>query len=360
MKYRHSTILATEDVDEKGTKVISIDIAQPISWIDIKFKVTRASDGMSAGGPANILKIELVDGSLPLVSLTGYQCQALNYYNHPGFQIGHGQELNQNAEEEHYRLDFGRWDWDDVLALLPDKFTNLTLKISFDEDLSDTGVSVNEMEIWAAIFDEKVISPVGFLAAVEHHAFTCGSDNSYEPVKLPDDLVIRQILVRAYQDGYEPWVIIKEARFDEGGLARIPWEYTNLENYYRRMKSLWKPIIYRFQAKASTTGAVLYVPQTDYWATLILQTQSNNEVPYCSTTSLKGGKATLKADSDVAVFGIVEGYLPWHCYQFPMGDPKDIDDWYDPLGKKPRLRLRAGSQGTSGEGQVILEQFRRY
>ncbi|GAH58622.1 unnamed protein product, partial [marine sediment metagenome] len=231
MKYRTALLLAAEDLGESGTKTIDIDVSKPISRIELIYKTTKGDHGMDAPTPANIPKIELVDGSKPLHSLTGYENQALAYYNHPGVLMDIGEHLKDIDEVDTYFIDFGRWLWDELLAFDPSRFTNPQLKVTFDEDAADTEAGAGFLEVWAHIFDEKVISPIGFLSAIEHFDYTCGSGDSYETIELPEDKVIRQMLVRAHQDGKEPWYSIDEARLDEGTLDRIPWEYTNLEMY---------------------------------------------------------------------------------------------------------------------------------
>lgn len=360
MKYREAQLLVGEDVGASGTKVIDINVTQPVSQIDITFKTTKASNGMSAGSPANISKIELVDGSKRLVSLSGYELQALAYYSRPGIVCDHGQHISTLSEYDTYPIMFGRWLWDRDLAFLPTKFTNPQLRITYDEDVSDTSVTTNELEIWAHIFDELAISPMGFLSAIEHYDYTCGDADSYKTIELPDDRVIRQILVRAYQAGYEPWYQIDEARLDEATMDRIVWEYTNLENYYRRMKSRWPLIVQQLAILSDTGGLDFYVPMTDYYSGVLgIGLGSTTEI-YHDGASSRGGKISITGSANINLLGLAFGYLPWHTYQFPMGMRDVIEDWYDPSGKKPRLRLRASTGGTSGTGEVVLEELHKY
>lgn len=359
-KYRIAPIWDPEDVGASGTKVIDIDINETLSALDIKWKVTKAETGMDAPDVADITRIELVDGSERLFSLSGYEAQALGYYNRPGRQMSHGQHLIANSQESHYPIDFGRWLWDKELAFDPKRHVNPQLRITFNEAISDTSVTANELEVTGFIFDEVQPSPRGFLSAIEEYSYTCGANNSFEIVDLPDDRIVRQILVRAYRDGYEPWAQIKEARLDESNLGKVPFDYTNLENYHRMMKTFWPQIFYNVEGRAAAGGAVFYVPQTDYWADFIISEYSAAHEVYTSPSSIKGGKATVVSASGFSFRAIVKGYLPWHCYQFPMGMPNVIEDWWDPKGKKPRLRLRAASSGANGTGQVIMEEVRPY
>lgn len=360
MKYREGQILAAEDVGASGTKVVDINVQKPISQIDITFKTTKASQGQSAGSPANISKIEIVDGSKVLYSLSGYECQALAYYNRPGIVCDHGQHISTLSEFDTYPILFGRHLWDRELAFDPTKFVNPQLRITFDEDVSDTSVTANEMEIWAHIFDELQVSPIGFLSAIEHYKYTCGDDNSFKTIELPDDRLIRQILVRAHQAGYEPWYQIDEARLDEGTMDKLVWEYTNLENYYRRMKSRWPLIIQQVALLSDTGGVDWYIPVTDYYAGVVGSGLGATAEIYHDGAASRGGKLSITGSANTNLLGLVFGYLPWHCYQFPMGLKDVIDAWYDPKGRKPRLRLRASTGGTSGTGEVVLEELHKY
>jgi hypothetical protein len=353
-------LLSAKDVGPAGTEVIDIDVSKPISQIDIKFITTKSQGGMTAPGPANITKIELVSGSTPFHQLSGYQNQALAYYNRPGRIMEHGQHISGSSETDLYTIDFGRWLWDEALAFDPLRFTNPQLKISYDEDVADDGATANELEVRAHVFDEKSISPIGFLAALEHFSYGCGANNSYETIDLPEDRLIRQMLVRAFTDAFEPWYTIKEARLDEGTLDRIPWEYTDLEQYYRRMKAVWPMIQTALVGISDSGGQTFYVPQTDFWANILVTPHGQTPDIYHASSSMRGGKASLVSAQNSQFGGLATGWLPWHTFQFPMGLPSQIEDWYDPMGKKPRLRLRAGTSGTSGVGQVVLEELYRY
>ncbi len=361
MNYRHAQLLTPTDVGTNGTKIIEIPKGEIISAIEITFKTTKASSGMSAGAPANIPRIELLDGSTPLFSLTGYEAQALGYYNRPGRVLDHGQHISTLSEFDIYPIDFGRYLWDPMLAFSPDRFKNPTLQVQWDEDVSDTSVTVNSMEVWAHIFDELQVNPVGFLSAEEVDIWTPTAADAYHEITLPTEYSIRQLLVRAYQDGYEPWYNIDEARLDEGIGKRTMFEYTVLEDYYRRMKGTWPKIDLNIVVNSDTGGKTFYVPQTDYYsgAGAGMGLGGTTEV-YYSNAAPRAGKLALTGSANINYLAQVSGYLPWHTYQFALGKQQDIEDWYDPQGKTPRLRLRASTGGSSVNGYTFVERLRRY
>lgn len=363
MNYRIGLILAAKDMGAAGTETFDIKFKQPISRIELTFKTTKALHEMAAGGPANIPKIELVDGSKPLHSLTGYTNQALAYYSRGKVAMENGEHVATLNQVDTYAIDFGRFLHDPLLAFDPKRFDNPQLKVTWDENASDINVSVNALEIWAELFDEKTISPVGFLSAREIWSSAFGVENAYSEIDIPEDEVIRQILLRGYRDGYCPWSQVKAARLDENVEQRIPFDHTDLEMYFERMRSRWQMMEVPIVFETGTAGRLYYIPSTDYRAT-VLAIAGNDTGYACIETAAPfaaGGKVTLFSSLTYIQFmGVSKGYLPWHCFQFPMGKQDDPEDWFNPAGKKPRLRVRAADSGTSGTGTVVIETLHKY
>ena len=361
MNYRTDLILpAMAMPSASGTKTMDIQFKKPISRIEMTYKTTKVLSAMTAPGPANIPKIELVDGSKPLHSLSGYTNQALAYYSRPGCCMEHGQHIATLSEVDIYAIDFGRYLWDPMLAFDPTKFANPQLKVTWNRALADTSVTVDSMEIWAELFDEKAPAPIGFLSARQVWAGNFLANNSINEVLLPEDEVIRQLLVRANYDGYEPWAQVDIAKLDEAGSGAVIFDFEDLEMYYRRMKSRWPQIRTPFQAGVYTSDRKFYIPQTDFWASLTCLPISSASAMRVNAASMKGGLATLIAAADTQQIGEARGWLPWHTFQFPMGKQDDPSDWYDPTGKKPRLRLTSNTSGVSGDGEVVIETIHSY
>lgn len=361
-KYRTDLLLAaTASPSASGTRTIDLDISQPISRIEITYKTTKASEGMSAPAPANIPKVELVEGSTPLHSLTGYTNQALAYYSRNHVAMEHGQHIGSLSEVDMYVIDFGRFLWDPLYAFDPKRFKNPQLKITYNRAVSDTSVTVDSMEIWAHVFDEKTISPMGFLKAIEVWSGSFLADNSVNEILLPEDEVIRQLLVRAHYDGYEPWYQVDIAKLDEAANGHVIFDYQDLEMFYRRMKSQWPMLQVPLQIAPNTSsGRYYYIAPSDYYAGInMIPIQATGEL-YMGGAGAKGGKVNPISNTAVQYVGRAFGYLPWSTFQFALGDQQNPDDWYDPAGKKPRLRLTSNTAGTSGDGNVVIETVKKY
>jgi hypothetical protein len=359
MKYRDATILDPEDQTAgAGTKTIDINIQDPISQLDIVFSTTKSKEGMDSYPHRNITKIELVSGSDVLFSMNGGQAQALGIYHRKAPTMSHGQHMNANSEYDIYPIDFGRKLWDPMLAFDPKRFRNPQLKITYDEDVADTGVTANELAVYAKCFDEKSISPLGFLLSKNHWESLMGADGTYSYIDLPTDYPIRKLLIQGYYAGYEPWYQIEDARLSEDNLKKVVWDW-NIEKYYRNMKGVWNEVREEFEGLVQTNTKYYYLTPTDYYAQLVISSLANLSFwPICYG---RGGYFTITGTGDFYVRGVAYGYLPNHCVEFPFGDQDDIDDWYDVTAKgSVQLRLEAGSAGASGTGAVILQQLRRY
>lgn len=361
MNYRMTELLdETALATTTGTEIIPVRVKEPISRIDIRHKTTKGeATANSAHIAACITKIELVDGSDVLHSLSGYENQALAIYSRKVPTMIHGQCLHNNSLEAEYGLDFGRRLWDEELALDPKQFNSLQLKVTYSNRAASPAASSPVLEVFARCFDEKIISPIGFLMAKELVDKTCPAENSYFSDELPTDYPIRQMLVRGYRAGaYEPWGSVKEVKLSEDNLKRIPFDW-KMEEYHRVMKGVNQMVQeFLYGYTTGSTGVVFYVTPTDYFAHVI---------PICTddvnmyNPRASGGYATIKATGAAYFLGSVRGYLPHHTFQFPFGKQDIIEDWYD-VTKVGSLksRVRGGSNGANATYQIVLEQMRRY
>ena len=359
MKYRQTEILDAKTLTGSGTETIPINVRDVISRITLQWIVSKSQIAMNSYAHRDIVKIELTDGSDVLHSLDGGQNQALCIYDRKVPTMNHGQYINANSQRTLYGIDFGRFLYDEELAFDPTRFTNPVLKVTFDSDLSDDGVASGTLEIWADIFDEKTVSPMGFLSAKEIFSRTPPAAGYYT-VDLPVDHTIRKMLIQGYRSAYEPWYQVSEARLSEDSDKRVPFD-VNLEVYYQRRKGLDTPLEEAVALEAGlTAGRAYYLTATDYWAALITVGQGST-TPAGVGASGRGGYHLLK-DGSSQQQGVQRGWLPNHCFQFPFGKQEDLNDWYDvaDIGSLV-LRLKAGTGGAaSGTVATILQQLRRY
>lgn len=361
MNYRTVELLASGDqADGAGTKIIDIRVREMISRIMIYWQVGMNGYDMNSYQHKDIIKIELVDGSDVLFSLDGGQAQALNIYDRKCDSMNYKQKLDGNSLASNYAIDFGRFLHDPMLAFDPTRFNNPQLKITYNEDICDTSSTSNELGVKAEVFDEKVINPMGFLSAKEVSSRVPPA-SGYSYFTLPTDRTLRKLLIQGYLADFEPWYTVSEARLDEDGDKRVIFDW-NIERYYRMMQSIWRPVEDEIVGMANTSGTKFYVTPTDYYA--ILAATVLNDITH-SVTQVgygRGGGISMWGDGSVQLFeGVARGFLPNHCVEFPMGDPGDIEDWYDvtKVGDL-RLRLNVGSYSASARQSIVVQQLRRY
>jgi len=308
---------------------------------------------------ADITKIELLDGSEVLHSLNGGENQALCIYDRKVPTMQHGQHMMGNSQYSVFGIDFGRFLHDPDLAFDPTQFENPQLNITYNSALSDTGVTSGNLEVWAEMFDEKSVSPRGFLSAREIKDFSISAAAVYDYVDMPVDMVIRKILVQGYRSAYEPWYQVMQARLNEDGDKRVVFDW-DLEDYHRVMKSQGPAIEEQLIALIGAATKTYYVTPTDYWMTMQGALRSTYGDVSFGGTNRGGSVAITCASGSGGVNCLAHGYLPNHVFEFPFGDQQDQADWYDvtKLGSL-QLRVKTGS-GTSGNIRTIVQQVRTY
>lgn len=360
MKYRRATIQAEDSWSGAGTKTIPIRIRDIISRIIIGVRENTGGNTMSAQMAANITKVELVDGSDVLHSLSGLANQAVCIYDRRVNTMNHAGMIEDSSMYCTLGIDFGRKLWDPELAFDPKQFTNPQLKITYDVNLARTDATALEVEIWAQIFDEKAVSPVGFLMTKEQWDAASPADNTYKYVDLPTDHMMRKLFIRGFEAKYEPWAAIQAARLDEDNDKRVLFDL-DLEDYYRVMKGQGLPVIEQLAGYCHPSDSYAkFVTPTDYYVAFEATPYGTNSIISLGTFP-KGGYIDVKGSITTYFVGIASGWLPNHVFEFPFGDPADLADWYDvtEVGDL-RLRVEGGARGINGAIQVITQQLRRY
>ena len=360
MKYRTTEILDASDPSAAtGTIVVPLNIQDPISRITLFYKVQLLSKATIAHFAANITKIELTDGSDVIYSLSGYECQALAVYDRRVNAMNGPDYIAGSWSTAMFPIDFGRFKFDQQLALVPAHFHNLLLKVTYNEDLVDAAVANHYFEVFADCFDERIISPVGYLSAKEWIEYTPSGASAYKAVDLPTDEIIRRIQVRGYQEKYAPDTCCSEVRLTEEEKKRVVFDWETIK-YEEVQQADEVPIIERVCEYADAAGDYnKFIMGTDYMVTYVGMPRASQNV--WSPDYADGGYLLRSCGGTEMVQGIYVGRLPHHTFDFPMGNPQDLDDWYDVTSKgSVVLRLRAGAQGASCIHSVTLQQFRRY
>lgn len=192
MDYRINALLI--DHAETGTYVdpINLKALDPISRIEVNAQPLSVTPVFVGTPAATIAKLEVVDGSDVLFSLDGEEAQAVNFYNRKESPYNYNAIGDALDSTIGMSIDFGRYLWDESLAFVPNHFSNPQLKITLDLDAFDTSLVTETLTVNAMMFDEKIVSPGGFLMSKEIYQYI-PPQSGYKYVKMPTDYPIRQI-----------------------------------------------------------------------------------------------------------------------------------------------------------------------
>jgi len=356
MNYRQASLLAQEDASTAGTKTVDLDIKDVISRIQVKYGYTNGSHD-ATDHPAKIVsKVEVVDGSTVLYSLSGREIEALDFFD--GRKV-RPYELEYRSGVPGYvllDLNFGRKLYDPLLAFDPKKFSNPQIKVSHNKALGGSAPSSSTLEIVADVFDQKAVTPQGFLMSKEHDTETLVA-NAYVNVDLPTDYLMRKLLIMSRTAGYELDNQIATIKLDEDNDKRVIID-ADMDDYFMEIENLFGP--YREQLVGTFSG----IASHDWYCTPISHSELHVRPIGGATVALDaefgGGKFSMTPSAVTAWRGGVVGFEPHGAVPVIFGDQDDLADWFD-VTKVGTLRLRLKAAASpSGSLEVVTQQLRKY
>jgi len=358
MNYRLYKFHARTQYAADTTVVIDLKMVDPISVIMLMFEMYKSGVVQVAHPLAAVTKIELVDGSDVLFSLDGFEAEALDWYDNKGkFRSNYNYALTGGTVTRCVGLNFGRWLWDSEWALDPKRFTNPQLRITLDIDAwAVTGTDVY-ITGFAALFDQKVITPRGFLMSKEVKKWTMAS-STHEYTDLPLDYPYRGIYFRPYLLGTEPNQCVSNIKLSEDQDKKIPYDLGS-DDILRAIVNMYPEIEETWWFSLDTSNRYLFITPTtrvtavgEVWAAAAV---AQDPAFYDGD----GGRLkTIAAASPSNTQIHVRGYVPHCVYEIPCGMKDDPNDWYNvrTLGS-----LRADITGAaSATGYLFLQQAREY
>jgi len=358
MNTRIATILAAADLGASGTKIIDLNIKDVISRITVNMYTTNGGTTIAAHPAANIEKIELVDGSDVLFSLTGFQVQALNFYDRDGQIPYTSLRTYASGQRALFGLDFGRYLFDPVLAFDPTKFTNPQLKITWNEVNAQADTTTNECEVLAHIFDETAPSPTGFLMAKEIYSYTVGT-TGYEYIDMPTDYITQQIYAKAFLAPYGMTSIFDAFKLSEDNDKKIPLDHSSdeLERIAFEAYGFVKECV---KCNAAAGVANFFGMPTDSgfangsveggYEDLAAWSQGGGQFAIDNVTGANRARVTMI------------GNCPHGTVPLLPKPGLEIEDWYD-VTKLGSLKLRIDDSAPAADtytGEVMIKQYRPY
>lgn len=359
MNYRLATIFAKKSYTDDVVEIIDINLQDPISHLVIEMSNTRGSASPSAHITADLVRIELLDGSDVLTSMTGMEAEAMDWYNSGGEQrSSYNYWMNGGGPTRTVVVSFGRWFWDEMLALDPNRFRNLQLKISLDEQIHDTSATALSLEVWAAIFDQADISPIGFLMGKEIKAYTLTS-SGHEYTDMPLDYPYRGFFLQSLLAGTEANQTITNIKLSEDVDKRVPIDQ-GTDDILRTIEQVSKPVRESFWCATDTSNRNQFIMPT---TRVIGNANEWNAAPGTGSISLYDGDGgqlkTMQLTTGANVMIQVEGWLPHGVFHIPFGRQNEIEDWYD-VRRVGSLVADITAAAVTHTARIFLQQLRAY
>uniref|UniRef100_A0A6H1ZQI0 Uncharacterized protein n=1 Tax=viral metagenome TaxID=1070528 RepID=A0A6H1ZQI0_9ZZZZ len=361
MNYRLSTIHARKTYGTDTTEIIDLDMKDPISQLIIELAVTNVtSESATAHAIASLAKIEIIDGSDVLFSLNGYEAEAVDIIHNKVMRSNWNMYLDGNDVQRFVGINFGRYLWDKMLAFDPTRFRNPQLKLTLDVGAGGIASVSNKLQVWAALFDEKAISPIGFLMHKEIKDYLMSSA-AHEYTDLPRDYPYRKLFIRAQVAGTEPNSIIGNIKLSEDQEKRVICNH-GAQDLLRTMAAMNPALVENIIFGGRVNGSYVFTTATERTQATFVTFGSVTGTNVFATYGSAGGRMAVDSGASENAIAIVRGWTPHGTYEIPFGDQMDIDDWYD-VAKVGSLR--ADITAVSGIAatdycQLFLQQLRRY
>ena len=358
MNYRYVEVYANNDPGASGTFLVDLNLTDPVSRFLIKFRPVGGSVVAVAHPAAAITRIELIDGSDVLYSLTGLEAAALNFIDADRPINDWLDYRNGGTPQLDITIDFGRWLGDSELAFVPGNFANPQLRITWNRVAWDASASASQFGIWAYVFDQKTISPIGFLLNKEIKEYACAV-SGYEYTDIPTDYPLRALIIKGLRGGVIPRTLVDSIKLSEDNDKRIPimGSTYDLEPLLR----LWSGITETEITGQGTSTARTFFAAPTYQ--MIGTFTCMDDAEGNQFANAQGGRFSFVGEGATLSFsGQVQGIFPHGCIPIKFGDPKVIEDWYD-TGSIGSLSLRVGASATAlttDRVDIVTQQLRRY
>lgn len=359
MNHRFITLLASKTGITTGTTTIDLDMLDCISEIIFEHSTVNGANANTTEHPMlNITKVEIIDGSDVLFSLDGPEMQALDIY-HSGiyprggdFHYFNGQDAVLNVA-----LSFGRRLWDEELAFDPSKFNNPQLRITHNKALGGMSPATCILKVKAAMFDEKVISPKGFLMTKEIKRWNATADG-HEYTDLPLDYPYRKLFLQNRISEYDPRVIFDHIKLasDQDKKVIFDGAYSELLYGIGRENAFIREI---FTGPGTLAQRTFHCTPTVFCHAMVTSMTELIGATHVASYASGGGHLQVICAVAANLSMQVSGYAPHGAVQMPFGKQEIIEDWFD-VSKLGNLKLDVTDGSAYGVSKLYIQQYRTY
>ena len=367
MRTRDVYLLKSETLSDSQTKIVNVDITDPISAIIVTY---QADNGATSNQQVllrdNVSKIELVDGSDVLFSASGMETVALDAYCFGKLPPATLTEAAGATQYESFIIPFGRKIGDEELWLDPTRYTNLQLKLTHSLTISATAgfaTGTGKATVIAKLFEDKPASYRGHLMTKSIHSWTSAASGD-ETIDLPVDYPYRLALLRGYEHGVAMSSTFTNVKLSCDTDKFVPLDLTLLDLAHMN-EALWG--WFEFGQELLETdndtvrGHLAFI--RDY------AVSSRTDLDFACADAVAGDQLTLSVTktttspsvaaetSDVALGLVTRGVGPENTLCIPFGTLDAIEEWF-PASMYQSIKLKV-TQGNAGATcSVVLQQLR--
>lgn len=354
MNNRISTILASENATTPITKTIDLNENAPLSKIVIRFKGTNSTDVPIAHPAKMVQKIEVVDGSDVLYSMSGTECGAMNFLETgelPWYCCEYENLVQCCAT---YDLNFGRFPWDREFALNLASFRNPQLKITHNLALGGSTPDAASLAVYGYTFDDPQPSPANFLMTKELYSYTIGPGANHY-ITLPRDYPYRILMPNSYEEtkgfntqfGEFEWFADNRKRVFIDDISGSEW--AKLMSHMDKVEEDFAGLV--------STGTEDYFQASTYEGYAISQGRSAADASSVAGQPM-GARVQVTGAGNISFLCHENGYMAFGGTNLCLHDINDPKTWFDPLEYGDvQLRIKAGA-GAAGTTNISLQQSR--
>ncbi len=367
MLRRNVELYYQQALDDVGTKIIDLRTSDPISAIRLMFTGTNGATYCKDNRLNDVItKIELVDGSDQLLSLSLKEAQALEFRRKGKMPFMRPGEKGSGGQEEGCLLLFGRHMWDPMFYMDLTKFKNPQLKITTNiaavAAAAATAFLAGSLKVTIDLLtiQEGAQPAAGFMMAKNIYGFTSGASGD-EHIDMPVDYPYVGLMMRAFVAGNDVDENISSLKLNCDAGRFIPID-KHVEDIYKIEEQDLGPALLKYWLNRKNGETVTHDLNHDPIISLC-PTLTNRiaSVGYSWSSRFSlfltdSAGAAITTEEEVILH--VHGSCPHSTIHLPMGSREDPATYFDPtqFGDIDLVLTQAAASAVS----VVLEQLRAY
>jgi hypothetical protein len=359
MKVRDVYITKAQTLADSGTLTFPINMLGKIQNIRVKFGATNGATSNTVGKLCGLVsKIEVIDGSDVLCSLSMRELQASNCFSN-GFMPfkdlsgGAGVVITDSAQ-----ILFGRSVEDRMYYLDASRFSNPMLRVTWAFAVSATvgiATGTGTLSLIARVIEDAAPPYMGFIMRKEVGSWTTAASGDQSFI-LDRAWPYKGILISALKTTIVPDTILTNLKLSVDSDRSIPFNLTGTDAFSKNVE-MYGPFREKFRPLTDTAATWLsdLFYQTGAFASRPGAT-SKLLISSCTAESIITSMTTGgTADGNEIE---VEGCAPHASVYMPFGDGFVPDDYLNPAGMG-ELKLILTQGVVSAAGTVVTEQLRQ-